>query len=332
MSDTGSILVIRLSSLGDVLLCAPAMRALRTRFPEAKIDFLVASEFAEAAQLLPGIDSIITLNKNEGWRGLFRLRRLLSRRYEMIFDLQNSLRSSFLRMFCFPLIWAKASRYRFRRWLLIRFKKDLYGNTKPVPLRYIEAMEAIGVVDDGLGLQLSVPTNDIHSVKSIKRAVLCPGAKHNTKRWPIENWEALARDLRQQGFELTVCGSKSEADDCRRVGGNQSEVLIDSPLKDLGQRMMQADVVVCHDSGLMHLASGVNAPLVAIFGPTVEQFGFFPFRANSIVVQQDLTCRPCTAFGGATCPLGHHDCMKKTTPEQVEQSIETLIESRGERG
>lgn len=324
--------MIRLSSLGDVLLCAPAMRALRTRFPEAKIDFLVATEFAEAAQLLPGIDSVITLNRNEGWRGLLRLRRLLSRRYELIVDLQNSIRSSFLRMMCFPLMWAKASRYRFRRWILIKFKKDLYGKTKPVPIRYIEAMEAIGAVDDGLGLQLNVPESIAHPDQSTKRAVLCPGAKHNTKRWPLENWEALGRELRQNGFEITVCGSKSEADDCRRVGGNQSEVLIDSPLKELAQHMMNADVVVCHDSGLMHLAAGVNAPLVAIFGPTVEQFGFFPFRANSIVVQQDLACRPCTAFGGAKCPLGHHDCMKKTTPQQIAQSIKSLIEPRGERG
>ena len=308
------------------------MRALRTRFPEAKIDFLVATEFAEAAQLLPGIDSIITLNKNEGWRGLLRLRRLLSRKYELIVDLQNSIRSSFLRMMCFPLMWAKASRYRFRRWILIRFKKNLYGKTKPVPLRYIEAMEAIGVVDDGLGLQLNVATGNVRLDQSPKRVVLCPGAKHNTKRWPIENWEMLGRDLRQKGFEVTVCGSKFEEEDCQRVGGNQSEVLIDLPLHELGQRMVQADVVVCHDSGLMHLASGVDAPLVAIFGPTVEQFGFFPFRANSIVLQQDLNCRPCTAFGGAKCPLGHHDCMKKTTPQQIVQSIESLIESRGERG
>ncbi len=308
------------------------MRALRTRFPEAKIDFLVATEFAEAAQLLPGIDSIITLNRKEGWRGLLGLRRSLSRRYEMIFDLQNSLRSSFLRVFCFPLIWAKASRYRFRRWLLIQFKKDLYGPTKPVPLRYIEAMEAIGVVDDGLGLRLQVQPRDYSINQSTKRAVLCPGAKHNTKRWPIENWETLGRDLRQSGYEVIVCGTVLEADDCRRVAGTQSELLIDRPLQEIGGRMRDADVVVCHDSGLMHLASGVDAPLIAIFGPTVEKFGFFPFRSNSVVIQQQLECRPCTAFGGAKCPLGHHDCMKKTTPEQVNQSIDALLLNRGERG
>lgn len=300
------------------------MRSLRTRFPESQIHFLVASEYAEAARLLPEIDKVIEFNRKDGWRGLLRLRHLLSRKYDVIIDLQNSLRSAFLRVFCFPLMWTKATRYRFRRWVLIRFKRNLYGEVKPVPLRYIEAMESLGVVDDGIGMKLKIPESELSEHRR-PLAVLCPGARHETKRWPLANWIHLADSLRLNGYNLIVCGSKSEEQDCRRIPGSD-EVMIDKPLVDVAKAMRAATVVICHDSGLMHLAVGVDARLVAIFGPTVKEFGFFPFRAHSIEMQQDLTCRPCTAFGGNRCPLGHHNCMNQTTPEQVRSAVESVLQ------
>lgn len=299
------------------------MRALRVRFPNAQIDFLVATEFSEAARLLPGITNIITFNRTEGWRGLFRLRRLLSRKYEIIVDLQNSSRSAFLRTFCFPLFWSKAVRYRFKRWMLIRFKKNLYRKVKPVPLRYLSAVDSFGALDDGGGLSLCV---DFSTSPDIGRhtIVLCPGAKHFTKRWPIENWRALAQTLRQAGYDLTICCSGAEQPMCAPIA-ESGELLVDAPLENLAARMRDAKAVVCHDSGLMHLASGVGARVVAIFGPTVEPFGFFPFRADSVVLQQELSCRPCTAYGGERCPLGHHDCMRMTSVDSVFNAVQRTL-------
>ncbi|MCB9368108.1 MAG: glycosyltransferase family 9 protein [Calditrichaeota bacterium] len=295
------------------------MRALRNRFPEARIDFLVASQFEEAAKLLPGIDQIIVFNKNEGWRGLLRLRRLLSRRYEIIVDLQNSLRSAFLRTFCFPLLWSKASRYRFRRWLLIRFKKNYYKKVLPVPLRYVDSVDTFGAKDDGLGLELvNIDTDPDTTRKNL--VILCPGAKHATKKWPKENWKTLAESIKESGFTLVVCGVQSEAEVCREIAGD-GEVWIDAPLAHIGALMKSSAAVVCHDSGLMHLATGVGARTVALFGPTVEEFGFFPFRGRSIVLQQQLACRPCSAFGADKCPLHHHNCMRLTTPDNVMQAL-----------
>lgn len=319
---------MRFSSLGDVLLCAPAIRALRARFPESAIDFLVATEFHDAATLIPGIEKVITFDRKDGWRGLLRLRRLLSRRYDIIVDLQNSLRSAFVRTFCFPLMWQKASRYRFRRWLLIRFKKNMYGEPKPVPLRYIAAMESSGCADDGQGLLLRP---EVVQASSRRIALLCPGAKHFTKRWPEEHWVTLAALLRDRGFAVKACGSSMDAETCARIAPDDS-VHIDMPMREVADLMQNSSVVVCHDSGLMHLATGVGVPVAAIFGPTVEEFGFFPFRAKSVVVQQDLGCRPCSAFGGKHCPLGHHDCMKRTTPDSVLDAVMQLISDRNTNG
>ncbi len=306
-----------------MLLCAPTLRALRRRFPESQIHFLVATEFREAAELLPEIDQIIELNRKSGWRGLLRLRRLLSRRYDLVVDLQNSWRSSFLRTFCFPLMWTKAVRYRFRRWLLIQFKWNTYGKTPPVPLRYVAATESFGGADDGRGLELVAAPVKVYEEKS-RLVVLCPGAKHFTKRWPIENWVKLAQELKTRGYSIVVCGTKNEEADCTRVA-NGERVLIDVPLGELGNVMRQAQAVICHDSGLMHLAVGYNVPVIAIFGPTVEKFGFFPFRAQARVLQNELSCRPCTAFGGSKCPKVHHNCMRLTTPDRVMEAFDSLI-------
>ncbi|MBK6910840.1 MAG: glycosyltransferase family 9 protein [bacterium] len=320
MSAAGAILVIRLSSLGDVLLCAPALRALRRRFPDSQIDFLVASGFADAARLLPEINNLITLDRNEGWRGLLRLRRLLSRQYELIVDLQNSPRSAFLRLACMPLMWTKSNRFRIKRWFLIRFKWNFYGATVPVPIRYIRALDSLGVVDDELGLELL----HTHGPRDEQMIVLCPGAKHFTKRWPVENWQELVSRLESSGWKITVCGSADEADACRSIAGNHP-VVVGTALSDVGGLLARARAVVCHDSGLMHLATGVGTPVVALFGPTVEQFGFFPFRADALVVQQPLACRPCSAFGGNVCPKRHHDCMRQTTPDQVMSTLSQLL-------
>lgn len=322
MSESGAILVIRLSSLGDVLLCAPAIRALKRRFPQSRIDLLVATPYREAAEMLPGVDQVIEFDKKSGWRGLFRLRRSLSRRYDVIVDLQNSWRSALLRQLCFPMMWVKAERYRIRRWILIRFKRNLYGSVKPVADRYVEALDVLGASGDDDALRLITPI--VEATQETRSVVLCPGSRHMTKQWPLERWRELRDKLESEGWSVTVCGSREEASLVETVAGGSNR-LIGASLHDVAVKMRQSNLVVTHDSGLMHLAAGLDVPLIAIFGPTVEQFGFFPYRAKCKVLEHELSCRPCTAFGGDRCPKGHHDCMLRTGIYDVTRSIMELL-------
>jgi heptosyltransferase-2 len=96
-------------------------------------------------------------------------------------------------------------------------------------------------------------------------------------------------------------------------------------LQETGALLARARVVVSGDTGVMHMATGVGAPLVALFGPTVEQFGFFPYRAPAVVLQRDLECRPCSATGTATCPLGHHRCLTDVAPAEVAAAVARLV-------
>lgn len=330
--DPEQILVIRFSSLGDLLLTAPALRALRRRFPQSHIDLLVAADYADAARLLPGPDRILTFDRSRGFNGLLRLRAELSRRYSILVDLQNSVRSAFLRATTLPTVWVKARRYRFRRWVLIRLKRNLYRSVIPVPLRYLDALAVIGTQDDDRGLQLAVPADSHAAAERLIAArqidtgraiIFCPGARHATKRWPAESWIELGRRLAGAGGQVVVVGSESETEMIRRIaqdipGGiplSGQEICVAAAL------MHRSAAVVSNDSGLMHLAAGLDRPLVAIFGPTVPEFGFYPFRSPARIFDQRLDCRPCSALGGRECPRRHFRCMRDTHPEAVAAAV-----------
>jgi lipopolysaccharide heptosyltransferase II len=335
-SASERILVIRFSSLGDILLTALAIRCLRSHVPHARIDLLVAAEYADAAEMIPGVDAVLTLDRRQGLAGLRRLRAQLHGRYAVVIDLQNSLRSAVLRASLGAPTQTKAKRYRFRRWLLVALKWNTYAEIRPVPLRYLAAMQELGVRDDLKGLELQVPSSATlwaaHWWQSCagdgrKVIMLCPGARHFTKRWPHERWIDAARTLSARGFALIVVGTESELAVAQAISAAVpgTPYLTDRPIPDIAALMRQCSAVVSNDSGLMHVATGVGTPVAAIFGPTVEEFGFYPFRGRSAVLSHDLPCRPCSAMGGPRCPQKHFHCMLNTLPDMVESAVEHLV-------
>lgn len=326
--DAERILVIRFSSLGDLLLTAPALRAIRKRFPHSSIDLLVAADYADAARLLPGADRILTYDRRSGFRGLLHLRSRLSRRYAILVDLQNSFRSVLLRSTTFPTLWVKARRQRFRRWLLIHLKRNFYREVLPVPVRYLNAVSMIGAHDDGSGLQLAVPADAqraadafaaVNGIELGRAIVFCPGARHTTKRWPAEYWIAVGARLADSGWQTIIVGAPAEAELIGTISCAipRSLAITNRSVVEIAALMRRAAVVISNDSGLMHLAAGLSIPLVAIFGPTVPEFGFYPFRARAVVLEQALACRPCSAMGSRECPQRHFRCMLDTQPEAV---------------
>ena len=150
---------------------------------------------------------------------------------------------------------------------------------------------------------------------------VAPGAAHATKRWPEEHWTALVREAVAGGLRIGVVGGPREVDLCRRVataGGTAARSTAGSfDLQETGALLARARVLVSGDSGVMHMATGVGTPVVALFGPTVQAFGFFPYRAPATVLERELPCRPCSAQGGPRCPLGHHRCLRDIVPSLV---------------
>src|SRR5256714_1811332 len=140
---------------------------------------------------------------------------------------------------------------------------------------------------------------------------------------------ALARALAAAGSPGVVVGRTQEPGLHRTPGagggGGAARAGGEFSLPGTGALLQRGCIVVSGDTGIMHMATGVGTPVVALFGPTVEAFGFFPYRARSTVVQRQLACRPCSAMGTERCPLGHHRCLVDIVPDEVAAAVQKLV-------
>jgi len=341
------VLVVRFSSIGDILLTTPLVRALAHRHPEAKLVYVTKRAMAPLVADNPHVAEVVALDPDEPIRQLAR--RLSALRPSHGLDLHGSLRSALLQL----LVRCRWSGYRKRklaRTLLISTKLDLYraraarapgvprpSPRTPVPVaeRYFEAARGLQAQPDGGPPEFGIGRGATEAVArwlaerglaDSGLAALAPGAAHATKRWPIAHWSALAELLRGAGYRAVVVGGPEDRGLAQQLAGEAAASAAgELSLQETGALLARARVVVSGDTGVMHMATGVGTPVVALFGPTVEQFGFFPYRARALVLQRALDCRPCSATGTAQCPLGHHRCLGDIAPAEVAAAVERLV-------
>jgi heptosyltransferase-2 len=322
------ILLVRFSSLGDVLLTTPLIRALRTRHPSATITALTKQVWAPLLSANPHLDQVVALAPGQSLVPLARAVRGANFTHRL--DLHASVRTRVLRLLV-PGAWhGYDARLRERR-ALIRHHQDLYRDKVPVPERYFEAARDLEVEPDGRPAELyTSPAAEARAEEWLARSgldgdlplvALCPGSAHATKRWPLRHWRALAAELAGRGFGIAVVGGTGDgaiaAEVVAATHGPAATAAGALDLQASGALLRRARVAVTGDSGPMHLATAVGTPVVALFGPTVEAFGFSPYRAAATVVERPLPCRPCSSKGGSRCPLGHHQCLEEILPEHA---------------
>ena len=329
------VLLVRFSSIGDILLTTPLIRALARRHPDAKLVYVTKRAMAPLLADHPGLAAVVALEPNEPLPHLVRRVRALAPTHGL--DLHGNLRSAALRLLV-RCRWSGFHKQKLARAVLISTKVDCYGPRAPVPVteRYFGAARPLDVRPDGgppeffLGRgaedRIARWLTD-KSLGTARIAALAPGAAHGTKRWPMASWIALAQRLRAAGFGPVVVGGPDDRGLALQLaaGGAAESAAGEFSLQETGALLARARVLVSGDTGVMHMATGVGTPVVALFGPTVEQFGFFPYRARSIVLQRPLACRPCSATGTAACPLGHHRCLGELAPADVADAVERLV-------
>ena len=317
-----SILILRLSSLGDVVLTTPLIQELRKRYPESRIDLVIAREYESLVSVLPGLNDVHIYSKKTGLRGLRSLRReLLKERYDYVLDLHNVLRTRILRR-ALGKHTSVIDKRTLKRWLLVRFKYDLLGSAPDVIGRYFETARDLSVLDERRGPQLAVRHD-----RDPKRIAIAPGARHWNKRWPAEYYSQLCEELLDAGYNITFYGTLTEQaliEEIRKKlpAGNHRSLAGDIDLTEAAHSIGKCSVAITNDSGLMHVAEAVGTPVISLFGPTVKQFGFAPRDPRSIVLEvEGLYCRPCTAIGLDHCPEKHFRCMMEIEPERIIASI-----------
>ncbi len=322
------VLVVRFSAIGDILLITPLLRAIRARYRGARIAVLTKEQYAPLLSHNPHVSEVLGIAPDEGIRAVAA--RIRGVEYSHLLDLHGSLRSQALRRLA-PGPWHSYGKRWLERTLLITTKRDFYGPQLPVAERYFEAANSLVVTPDGgppdffIGEEADGRATQLLADSKLGQdrpiVAMAPGAAHATKRWPSEYWVNLARRITPTGADVVLLGGPADAQLAGRIaalaGKGVTSLAGRLGLQETGAVIRRAEVLLSGDTGVMHMATGVGTPVVALFGPTVRQFGFLPYRAGASIVELDLPCRPCSAHGSARCPLAHHRCMQQMVPDLV---------------
>lgn len=326
LSKLNRILIIRLSSLGDILLTTPFIRSLKSKFPKISIDVLIREEYADTLKLNNYLDNLYFYNKDEQINKNL-IESLKLNNYDFVIDLQNNLRSRKITK-VLNIDYARFFKHSFDKFLLVNFKINRLKPEENIPARYAKTIKDFSLDNKRLDLFTDrFPDKKIAGKNNL--IGFCPGARHFTKRWPKENFIELGNKLSDSGYTVLLFGGKSDRELCseisRQINGS-IDLSNDNNLLQTVADMKLCKIIICNDSGLMHVASSTNAKVVAIFGSTVKEFGFTPYKCDHLILENNsLTCRPCSHIGRESCPKKHFECMKSLKPETVFNKIQALF-------
>lgn len=315
------ILVIRFSSLGDVILTTPVLAALRERHPQAHITYLVMDTCADAIEGNPHIDEVIRFDKTRH-HGLLGLRAFARRLggFDLIIDLHAKLRSRIITGF----VPGRVLRYRKRVWWkaigvhlrLIRYRADA-----PIVTTYFNALTPLGIPMGQEALNFSFSKADSRRVEAhVGAVVLAIGAANATKKWPAEHFARLGELLAVPVVVIGGSADRADGEAIRQhIGSRCTNLAGDLSLKESGALLAAARYVICNDSVSFHMARAVGTRAFVIFGPTDP--GMFTYNDRAVLIYRDEPCAPCSLHGDRLCPKGHFNCMRKLMPEAVLERI-----------
>ena len=326
LSKVKKLLVIRLSSLGDILLSTPLIRSVKGKYPEIEIDFILKDHYKDVLIQNPYLKNIFVYQ--EGKKELTKLAaKLNERNYDLIIDLQNNFRSKKIDSYL------KAEKSKFKKMdleklLLVKLKINTLKNALPISVRYASVLKNFQLDDKGLDLFTNKPASSLFT-EDKKYIGFCPGSRHFTKMWPKEYYIQLGNLLAKDQYVVVLFGGNDDKEICKEISSqipDSTDLNNKDDILQTAADMKRCDAVVCNDSGLMHVACAVKIPVLAIFGSTVKEFGFTPYQNKNIILENNsLSCRPCTHLGKSYCPKGHFRCMLELDPNMAFDKLNLLL-------
>ena len=329
-------LILRFSSIGDIVLTTPVVRALKEQVPEAEIHFLTKRSFEPVLQHNPYIDRLHTFfeNPNEC------LDTLRGEHFDAIIDLHHNQRTFWIKR-ALKSSLKSASVFSFRKlniekWLLVNFNINRLPDVHIVD-RYLETVSDFGVRNDGKGLDYFIGEGDRKAVEKLPAAVrnnfvaAAIGAQHGTKRLPTEKLIAICKQLDRH---VVLLGGDNDRETGERiaeaVGAHVINLCGSLSINESAAVVEKAAVVLTHDTGLMHIAAAFKRPIVSVWGNTVPQFGMTPYYGdvkvpNKLFEVSGLSCRPCSKIGFETCPKKHFRCMTQQDEAAIARAINHVV-------
>jgi ADP-heptose:LPS heptosyltransferase len=311
-------LVIRFSSIGDIVLTSPVVRCLKTQFPEAEVHFLTKKRNADLLQANPYIDKIQFLDRSFS----ATIHALKAENYDYIIDLHNNLRSLRVKM-GLNVKSHTFNKLNFRKLLLTWFKLNLMPDRHIVD-RYLETLRSFNIVNDGKGLGHFIAGEDEFSLpESCKNgyvAVVLAGT-YPTKRLPVEKYKKL---IAESNLPFVLLGGKSERAMAANIldwnTGNVFDFTGKIRINQSASLVKNAKVVISNDTGLMHIAAAFHKKILSVWGNTTPELGMYPYlpgEGSEILEVKGLSCRPCSKLGFNECPKKHFRCMNDIPEDRI---------------
>ncbi|MDO7846886.1 glycosyltransferase family 9 protein [Hymenobacter sp. M29] len=320
------ILVLRFSSIGDIVLTTPVVRALAQQMPQAEVHFATKPAYRGLLEPNPNITKVHCLTGSLGEL----VQTLRAERFDHIIDLHNNLRTRLIKL----QLGVKSSSFdklNWQKWLLVNFKIDKLPRVHIVQ-RYLAAAAPLGVRDDGQGLDYFIPAGQEVELTTLPvpfqsggYVAVAIGAQHATKRLPLEKLVELCQRLAPR--PILLLGGPEDATVAEAIIADMAAARHSThqptnppihngcgrfSLHQSASLVRQAQFVVSHDTGLMHIAAAFGKEIFSVWGNTVPAFGMYPYKtAFHSVEVLGLPCRPCSKIGFAKCPKGHFKCMRE---------------------
>lgn len=305
-------------------MTSPIIRSLKKALPDTEIHFFTKKAFANLVQHNPQIDKIHLLEAKLETN----LKQFREEKFDFILDLHNNLRSGMIkRRLGIPS--ATYPKFSLRTRLYIHFRIGSLPDMHVVK-RYAKAMEKLGISLDEEGLELFLPAGLEEKSKATiteyfeeQPVAIVLGATFNTKRWIPEYFPDMIQKL---GKPVVLLGGPTERDLARAIESKIEVPCLNAAgafgLLESAALMRECRYVITHDTGFMHIAAAFGMQIYSIWGQTVPELGFTPYKAKNVIIQNEgLDCRPCHKLGHDACPKGHFKCMKEITPDVVVAAI-----------
>ncbi len=334
-----NILIIRLSSIGDIILTSPIIRALKNKYPNSNIDFICQDTYSPLLENNPNIRFVYKYSRSFDSKSLSEFKTNIinknTAKYNFVVDLQLNRRSKAIKNG----LGAKYFNYnknRLNKLSLVYRKKAT--NPLHVTQLYYSAIETIADQLDENGLELWTNLDKKayspfykEKTSSLKKIAIAPGAQHYTKRWLPERFAELCDELNKSyNPEILLFGSKDEKEVCDFIQNNSNANIKNlagtTTISESIELIDDCDLMICNDTGLMHIAAARQVPIIAIFGSTVVELGFTPYKSKHQIIQKPIKCRPCSHIGLSKCPKKHFLCMKSITATDILVGISKLFE------
>ncbi len=317
------ILVIRFSSIGDIVLTSPVIRCLKNQLPEAEIHFLTKKQFLPVLAANPYIDKIYSVEEKIE-EVIFELKQ---ESYDYIVDLHKNFRSKGV-ILKLKKPASSFNKINIKKWLIVNLKINKLPDVHIVD-RYFQAVSKLNVKNDGKGLDYFIPEKDKVDLKLLpdqfqeSYIAWAIGGKHQTKIYPEERIIEVCEKIKKPAILL---GGKEDFDKGERIsnsiGGRVFNACGKFNINQSASLVEIADKIITNDTGLMHIAAAFRKEIISLWGNTIPEFGMYPYmpggESKSLILEvKKLSCRPCSKLGYKSCPKSHFDCMNRINAEEL---------------